>query len=226
MPFAKIIGRVAEYLGWRLLVGLVLAVGALIFFGWLADEIFEGEVKVFDENVRQAVNRLASPALTQLMIFLSFVGSAFVLVPLGVVAALAFLRLKWRRGIVLFAAAMAGELVLSLTLKGFFRRARPEAFFGYALPSSYSFPSGHALGAFCFFGILAWLITARLKNPAAKIFVWTLAVALIFSIGLSRIYLGVHYPSDVIGGYSAALVWTITVALGDFFFNRRKLKKS
>jgi undecaprenyl-diphosphatase len=225
MPFAKIAARVAGFFGWRLLTGLILAVGALVFFGWLAGEIFEGETKVFDETVRQAANEIASPVLTHLMMFVSFVGSAVFLAPLGVVFVVIFLRLKWRRATVLFAVAMAGEVILSLTLKGVFQRTRPEALFGYALPSSYSFPSGHALGAFCFFGILAWLITARLKTRRAKILVWMTAATLIFSIGFSRIYLGVHFASDVIGGYSAALVWTVTVALGDFFFNRRRLKK-
>ncbi|MET0752774.1 MAG: phosphatase PAP2 family protein [Pyrinomonadaceae bacterium] len=226
MPFAEIAVKIAEYFGLRLLTGLILAVSALIFFAWLADEIFEGDVKIFDETVRQAANQIASPVITHLMKFLSFAGSAFVLAPLGIVIVVIFLRLKWRRATVLFAVAMIGEVILSLTLKGVFRRTRPEAFFGYELPSSYSFPSGHALGAFCFFGILAWLITARLKNRTAKILIWTLAVTLIFSIGFSRIYLGVHFPSDVVGGYSAALVWTVTVALGDFFFARRRLRKA
>lgn len=226
MPFAKVAARIAEFFGLRLLIGLILAVGALIFFGWLADEIFEGDVKIFDETVRQAANQIASPMLTHWMKFLSFVGSAIVLAPLGIVIVVIFLRLKWRRATVLFAVAMAGEVILSMTLKGVFRRTRPDAFFGYELPSSYSFPSGHSLGAFCFFGILAWLITARLENRTAKILIWILAVTLIFSIGFSRIYLGVHFPSDVVGGYSAALVWTVTVALGDFFFNRRNLKKT
>lgn len=226
VPFAKIVVRIAEFFGLRLLAGLILAVGALIFFGWLADGIFEGELKVFDAAVRQAANKTASPMLTQLMIFVSFVGSAFVLVPLGIVAVIVFLRLKWRRATVLFFVTMVGELILSLTLKATFQRPRPEAFFGYELPSSYSFPSGHSLGAFCFFGILAWLVSTRLENRITRILVRALAIILILLIGFSRIYLGVHYPSDVIGGYSAALVWTVTVALGDFFFNRRRLKKA
>ena len=226
VPFAKIVVRIVEFFGLRLLIGLILAVGALIFFGWLADGIFEGELKVFDDAVRQAANRMASPMLTQFMIFVSFVGSAFVLVPLGIVAVIVFLRLKWRRATVLFFITMAGEIVLSLTLKAAFQRPRPEAFFGYELPSSYSFPSGHSLGAFCFFGILAWLISTRMESRLIRVLIRLAAVALIFTIGFSRIYLGVHYPSDVIGGYSAALVWTVTVALGDFFFQRRRLKKA
>ena len=224
MPFAKIAARIIEFFGWRLLVGLIFAVGALIFFGWLASEIFEGETKIFDETIRQAIHQTATPALTGLMIFISFIGAPVFLAISGVVALIIFLRLKWRRAAVLFVITMAGEIILDLTLKAFYARVRPEPFFDYHLPSSYSFPSGHALGSFCFYGILAWLVTARLENRTAKIVIRIFAAALIFLIGFSRIYLGVHYPSDVVGGYSAALVWTVTVALGDFFFNRRKLK--
>jgi undecaprenyl-diphosphatase len=225
MPFAKIAARIIKFFGWRLLIGLICAVGGLMFFGWFASEIFEGETKVFDETVRQAINQTATPVLTKLMIFISFIGSPIFLVCLGVVVLIIFLRLRWRRAAVLFVLTMAGEIILDLTLKGFYRRARPEPFFDYALPSSYSFPSGHALASFCFYGILAWLVTARLENRTARIVIRLLAAILIFLIGFSRIYLGVHYPSDVGGGYLAALVWTVTVALGDFFFNRRKLKK-
>jgi undecaprenyl-diphosphatase len=225
MPFAKIAARVVKFFGWRLLIGLILAVAALIFFGWLASEIFEGETKIFDETIRQAVNQIASPGLTKLMIFISFIGSAIFLVPLGVIVLIIFLRLKWRRAAVLFVITMAGEIILDLTLKRFYGRVRPVPFFDYPLPSSYSFPSGHALGSFCFYGILAWLITTRLENRTARIVIRILAAILIFLMGFSRIYLGVHYPSDVVGGYSAALVWTVTVGLGDFFFNRRKVEK-
>ncbi len=226
IPFAKIAARIIKFFGWRLLIGLISAVGALIFFGWLADEMLEGETKIFDENVRQAIHQTATPALTKLLIFISFIGSPVFLVCLGVVVLVIFLRLKWRRGVVLFLITMAGEIILDLTLKGFFERTRPEPFFDYRLPSSYSFPSGHALGSFCFYGILAWLVTARLESRRARIIIRILAAILILLMGFSRIYLGVHYPSDVIGGYLAALVWTVTVALGDFFFNRRKLKTS
>jgi undecaprenyl-diphosphatase len=224
MPFAKVVAKVIRFFGWRLLAGLICAVGALVLFGWLASEIFEGETKIFDETVRQAINQTATPALTKLMVFVSFIGSPIFFVCLGIVILIIFLRLRWRRAAVLFVITMAGEIVLDLTLKGFYRRARPDPFFDYALPASYSFPSGHALGSFCFYGILAWLVTARLENRRIRIVIRLAAAIVIFLMGFSRIYLGVHYPSDVVGGYLAALVWTMTVALGDFFFNRRKMR--
>jgi hypothetical protein len=97
LSFAKIIAGLMEFFGVRMLVGLVLAAGALIFFGWLASEIFEGETKIFDEAVRAAAMQTASPRLTQLMVFFSFIGSVVFLFPLGIVAVIIFLRLKWKR---------------------------------------------------------------------------------------------------------------------------------
>ena len=169
LPFAKVFQKIWHFFGGRILLGLIFAVGALIFFLWLANEVFEGETKVFDDNVRNAIHEIATPWLTQLMIFLSFVGSFGFLIGLGIIAIIVFARLKWKRAIALFLIAMAGELILSSTLKEFFHRVRPQAFFDYPLPDSYSFPSGHALGAFCFFGVLAWLITARLQSQKIKI---------------------------------------------------------
>lgn len=216
--------RVLQYFGGWLVAGLLAATGGLIFLSWLTDEVFEGDAKNFDDAVRNSFQQIASPPLTAWMKFFSFVGSPLVLTILGAAIVIAFFVLKWKRGLILFLMTMAGEVLLSWTLKGFFRRARPEAFFDYPLPSSFSFPSGHALGSLCFFGILAWLVTARLENKLLKICVWTTAVFLILAIGLSRIYLGVHFPSDVIAGYTTGLIWVIVVAVGDFWLKKRTEK--
>jgi membrane-associated phospholipid phosphatase len=224
LPFIKIAGRIWHFFGGRLLLGLIAAVSGLLFFMWLASEVFEGETKHFDDSIRQAVNQTATPWLTQLMIFLSFVGSVKFLIGLAIIILIIFFRLKWRRAIILFLITMGGEIILSLTLKAFFQRARPEAFFNYPLPGSFSFPSGHALGSFCFFGILAWLITARLEKFWLKCLIWTFSALLIFFIGVSRIYLGVHFPSDVCAGFTVAFVWISVVAFSDYWFKTRAVE--
>ncbi len=223
LPFSQVFRRIIEFFGWRLFAGLILAVVALAFFGWLADEVFEGDTKNFDASVRDYVHGFAAPALTSAMEFFSLVGSPLFLTILGLIVVGIFIYQKHKRAVVLFLIGMAGELLLDTLLKLFFKRARPEAFFGYALPSSYSFPSGHALGSLCFFGILAWLVTARIKNKIGKTLIWLTAIFLILSIGISRIYLGVHYPSDVLAGFSTGLFWVLTVALGDFWLNKKTL---
>lgn len=224
LPFAEAFERIIKYFGGWLLAGLLTAIAALMFFGWLADEVFEGDTKNFDDNVRSYVHQFAFPSLTIAMKLFSFIGSPLFVSLLGTAVVIIFLVLKWKRALILFLLTMVGELALDLTLKGFFRRARPEAFFDYPLPKSFSFPSGHALGSFCFFGILAWLVTARLENKLLKVAIWTAAAFFAFAIGLSRIYLGVHYPSDVIAGYTTGLFWIIVVAVSDHWLQKRTEK--
>lgn len=218
--FKKAVALTLSFFGWRLLAGLIAAIIALSFFGWLAEDVFENETISFDETVRGAIHNFSSPTLTEAMKIFSFLGSTVFLVALGVCVAAAFFYLRRMRALTLFLAATLGATILLNVLKAAFHRARPDAYFGYALPTSYSFPSGHSLSSFCFYGILAWLITARMKNRASKILVWTLAAALILLVGVSRVYLGVHYPSDVLAGYAAGVVWVVTVGLGDFFLRR------
>ncbi len=215
---AKYIGK---FFGLRLIAGLLIAAGFLLFFGWLAEEVFEGETKVFDESIRNFIHGFAAPPLTALMKFFSFAGSPLFLVILGAIVITVFLYLKRKRAIILFLITMLGEIILNPALKTYFGRARPAAFFDYPLPSSFSFPSGHAFGSLCFFGILAWLVAARVPNKRTKIAIGVAAFVLIFFIGLSRIYLGVHYPSDILAGYTAGLVWVVAVAFGDFWMKRR-----
>jgi len=118
------------------------------------------------------------------------------------------------------------RMLLDLSLKHAFHRTRPTAFFG-ALPHSYSFPSGHALFSFCFYGVLAGLSAGRTRSQPARILIWTLAAVLVTAIGLSRIYLGVHYPSDVIAGYLAATLWvTALISLDRMRIRRRSLKQT
>lgn len=223
--FKKVFALTFEFFGLKLFAGLIGSIAAIFLFGWLAEEVFEGATIGFDQTARNAVHETASPFLTDAMKVFSFLGSTVFLVALFLAVAAALYYLKHKRALVLFFITMAGEVVLLTALKLSFRRVRPEPFFDFALPSSYSFPSGHSLSSFCFYGVLAWLITARTENPGLKILVWMLAAALVLMIGLSRVYLGVHYPSDVLAGYAAGLVWVVTVALGDFFLKRR-VKKS
>jgi undecaprenyl-diphosphatase len=125
----------------------------------------------------------------------------------------------------LVVVTMAGAGLLDALLKLSFRRPRPAAFFDYPLPTSHSFPSGHAFFAASFFGGLAVLASARVRNPAFRIFIWLGAAALIVLVGLSRVYLGVHYPSDVLAGYAAATVWVAAVAFGDRLVRYRRLRR-
>lgn len=205
-----------------LLVGLLAAAAALVLFTWLGREVLQGEVLSVDDHLRGMIHTLASPSLTTIMLAASLYGGPSVLVPVGVAAALAFLIRGWRRGSLLVVVTLAGAGLLNWLLKFSFARVRPEAFFDYPLPGSPSFPSGHALYAASVFGGMAALLSVRVKHRALKLGVWSGATLLVLLVGLSRVYLGVHYPSDVLAGYSVGVIWVAAVAFGDRLARHRR----
>jgi undecaprenyl-diphosphatase len=206
-----------------LVISLGIAVLALFVFGWLGDEVLRGDTQHFDQAVRGWVHQFVSPGMTRAMTFFSLLGYNILIVEM-LVAFAVFAWLRWRRAAVWLAVAMAGALALDTALKFAYHRVRPVAFFGGA-PHSYSFPSGHALCSFCFYGVLAGLLSARTKALSWRIVIWTLAAMLVAVIGLSRIYLGVHYPSDVLGGYLGAAMWVSTIIVLDHVMKRRKKRR-
>ncbi len=208
------------------MIGLLAAAAALVLFTWLGREILEGEVLGFDERVRALVHDLASPRLTMIMRAASLYGGPTVLIPVGLLVAVGFLTQRWKRGALLVVVTLAGAGLLNGLLKFSFARVRPASFFDYPLPGSPSFPSGHALYAASVFGGLAVLLTARIPNLLLEIVIWAVAIALILLVGLSRIYLGVHYPSDVLAGYSIGIIWVTAVAFGDRLARRRRHRRS
>jgi undecaprenyl-diphosphatase len=209
-----------------LVIGLLTAAAALVLFAWLGREILEGEVLAFDERLRALMHALASPRLTTLMRAASLYGGPAVLVPVGLLVAVAFLVKGWRRGALLVVVTLAGAGLLNGLLKFSFARVRPASFFDYALPVSPSFPSGHALYAASMFGGLAVLLTARIRNPLLQLAIWFVAITLILLVGLSRVYLGVHYPSDVLAGYAIGIIWVTGVAFGDRLARHRRHRSS
>lgn len=194
-----------------LIGGLLVAALALILFAWIAEQVLRGGTRQFDEEVRALVHRHAGPARTMAMRGFSFLGSTAFLVAAGALALVRYARTGRPRMALLFVVTVAGAELLDQLLKLLFHRARPVAFFGTS-PGSYSFPSGHALVSCSFYGVLAAFLAARTESRTRRWIYRAAAAVLIFMIGLSRIYLGVHYPSDVLAGYAAALLWVFSVA--------------
>jgi undecaprenyl-diphosphatase len=206
-----------------LLLGLAAAIGALVFFGWLADEVLEGETRHFDEVTRAAVHQFATPVLTTIMRGFSFVGSTLALTVASIVVVARLIMRKLSLEAKLFALTMLGGALLNMTLKLAFKRARPEPFFNLSVPETYSFPSGHSLMSACFFGALAALLTARIQRRRVRIVIWIFATSMFLLIGLSRIYLGVHHTTDVIAGFTAALIWVLMIRLVELQLKRKRI---
>ncbi len=212
-----------EKSGRDLVAGYVAAVVALVLFGWLARDVLRHQTIRFDALVRGGLHSLATPALTRFFEIVTWMGSELFLVPFGIAAVWRLAATGRRHAAALFAVAAAGGEALDEILKLAFHRGRPVPFFGYPLPPSYSFPSGHSMLSACFFGVLAALVTVRMESRARRTAIWAGAAALSLLIGMSRIYLGVHYPSDVAGGYCAAVIWVAAVRAGYTVWLRRRL---
>jgi len=206
--------------------GGLCAVVALILFAWLAGEVREGEMRLFDVHAHTLIyqpNLL--PHLTASMEAVTILGSGEFLVPLALGLVLGFLISRWPHPALLLFITLSGAGFLEWLLKIYFKIPRPTTFHVIALPTSYGFPSGHALASFSFYGVLASIAVRRLLNQIARALTWIIASLLIVSIGISRIYLGVHSASDVLAGYAAALVWTTAVMIADRLWPRTPSSK-
>lgn len=182
-------------------------------FAKLAGEMLEGETRQFDGAVRQFVHFHSSARLTAAMRFFTILGSSLVVSIAAASGCIALWVAGRSRRALSIATAVIGGSLLMWVLKMSFHRERPQPFFDTHLPASYSFPSGHALLSLCLCGAGAALLSAEQTKRWVRIVIWTIAAALVLAIGYSRIYLGVHYPSDVLAGYLAALVWVLGVEI-------------
>jgi undecaprenyl-diphosphatase len=203
-----------------LLESAAAAVLFLLLFGWLADGVFRGGAQQLDLRVRAFVHQFANPSLTAAMRAVTNLGSFAFLGPALLIVAVLFYFFSLPRYAAWLATAMGGELILEGTLKLAFHRVRPAAFFGVE-PSGYSFPSGHAMGSFCFYGVLAGLLFTRIERTSLRILIVATAALLVLAIGFSRIYLGMHYPTDVIAGYCGAAVWVSSLLFAARVRHRR-----
>ncbi len=193
------------------IAGTAVAVLAALFFVVLAHAVAQGHTQSLDSNVRDAIHSWATPRFTEAMSAVTQLGSTTILLPLGVILVWRLYVAGRRRAAALLAITVLGAQVFDQALKFGFRRPRPEVFFGLAQPGSYSFPSGHSLTSCCFYGVLAAILTVGAVPRWRKVLIWALAAAITLAVGFSRVYLGVHYPTDVLGGYAVAVVWVAMV---------------
>jgi undecaprenyl-diphosphatase len=202
-------------------VSLALAVVAVLAFVWLSEEVLHNRIERFDETVRLAIHAHASPGLTAFLRVVTNLGDWGALLSGTLVLGLVFALCGMWQHLRLLLVTMSGALVLDAVLKLVVHRPRPIPYF-IPKPSTYSFPSGHALVSLCFYGLLAGMLSLSLRTRWQRAAVWIAAAGLIGLIGFSRVYLGVHWPSDVLAGYAAAIVWMGAVRVMAERENRRE----
>lgn len=198
------------------LLALLLLVGGTWSFVKLADAVIEGETQSFDEAILRGLRRADDPSvpigppwLEESMRDLTALGGATVLALVNV-ALIGYLAIARKfHAVVLILVAIGGGSLINPLLKDWFVRSRPSVVPHLVEVGSSSFPSGHSMGSTIVFLTLGTLL-ARLVPPLwAKLYVLGVAVLLSLLVGISRVYLGVHYPSDVLGGWAAGLAWAI-----------------
>lgn len=177
-----------------------------IFTALAWETIFRNAMGLFDNSLIWLIRYFASPGVDKAMIFITDVGFG---VKYGVIVAVSFLLLtyyrRWRE-IAGLGICLAGGAALNFWLKFLFQRSRPDLF-RVVQETGYSFPSGHVIASMCFYGMAAFLIMRTISTWRGRLTVMTLAGILIVTIGISRIYLGVHYPTDVLAGLAAGSMW-------------------
>jgi undecaprenyl-diphosphatase len=201
---------------------------AVYAFAQLADEMMEGEIKPFDEAILRALRNpadLADPIgprwFEAAMLDVTALGGTAVLtlITAGVIG---FLLMDQKRGAALFVLiAIAGGSLLSTLTKLAFARPRPELVAHLADVSSYSFPSGHAMSSAVTYLTLGALLARTQARKRIKAYLLGVAVVLTLMIGSSRVYLGVHYPSDVLAGWSLGAAWAMLCWQVERFLQQR-----
>ncbi len=180
---------------------------AAIIFLLLARWVLAGESMLFDLWIRDTVHGWASTLATNLLLTITMLGSEWVMLPLGAILVWRLETLGRRRQAILLAFGGLGAELVSFLLKLTFHRVRPLVFFGLPPAENYSFPSGHAFVSTVFYVLLADVFLTLARSPRQRAGIVATTVLTVLLIGFSRVYLGYHYPSDVLGGWTCALGW-------------------
>ncbi|WP_257390622.1 phosphatase PAP2 family protein [Peribacillus muralis] len=201
----------------QLMIAFIVSVFALIGFSFMAFAVSANDYLKFDSEVISVVQGWESPILTGIMKFFTYIGSTGSIIILSLFILIFLYKvLKHRLELVLFIAVMAGSPLLNAVVKLCFQRTRPDLHRLIEI-GGYSFPSGHAMNAMSLYGILTFLLWRHIKVKWGRMLLIVMSTLMILTIGISRIYLGVHYPSDIIAGYLAGGFW---IAMSIWFFQR------
>ena len=189
------------------LAGLAVAALAMWGFSTIAEEVLEKESYAFDTSILLYLRSLHTPLRDRIMLAFTSLGEPNLLLALSVSLGIILWVGKHRSEATTIAVTGSGALGLNILLKQLFARARPQLWERTVDVKFYSFPSGHAMISMVIYGLLGYFLGSRF--PKQRWLIYILTVVLIGAIGLSRLYLGVHWPTDVIAGYTAGLVWLI-----------------
>lgn len=195
----------------KLTLSCLVSIGCLCLLallGWLSQEVLERESFSFDTTILWWLHRHSNATIDAVMTHITTLGNPEFVVPLVVISLglLIWSRRFWTAQILCLTCL--GALILNQGLKLVFAKPRPQLWTPLVVEHSYSFPSGHALGSAVLYGFLAVLLARQ--YPRHRIAIYAIVLTIVMAIGLSRLILGVHYPTDIIAGYAVGILWLIT----------------
>lgn len=188
-------------------IALVIFVVGLNSFVELSEEVQGEAIESFDNRVTEFITSFRTPGLNNFFQFITDLGDVYAYIVATTLAALFFFyKLKNKKFILQLLGVLLLSALANMALKRAFDRARPTIEH-LVVVKTLSYPSGHAMSAMAFYGFLIYLVFKIKMHKVLRTFLVLLFSFLILSIGISRIYLGVHFPSDVAGGFIAGLIW-------------------
>ncbi|HEO8422373.1 phosphatase PAP2 family protein [Niallia sp. FSL W8-0635] len=188
-----------------MMIAIILVFSSIFYV--IAKLVSSSDILSFDNTIIDFIQSYISEDLTIWVERVTFLGSvSFITTAILIITILLLWRKKYALAIFFITANGLGALLNKL-LKWFFKRERPDIL-PVIIEKGYSFPSGHSMGSLIFFGSCAYLCIHIVKSTGSKIIAYIIACLFIVLIGVSRIYLGVHYPTDVVGGYSIGIAYS------------------
>lgn len=198
------------------LLVLEMAVGVLtslilgLLFAKWSTKLAEGDMWIYDQVISRAIYSFRTPPLTSMMIFVTGLGAGFTLKVMSV-ATIFFAWKRHRKEALLFIIVLLMGLAINIGLKNIAKRPRPEIA-PLVAETSYSYPSGHAMNSMVFYSMVAFFVYHFTRSKKWSLVFYAMSCGLIGLIGFSRVYLGVHYPSDVVAGWVIG-GWWLAMAL-------------
>lgn len=201
----RIYPRISSLIAAVSFFGIVSCLLIIYVLSELSEEVLEREAFAFDRTILLWIHDFADPTLDRIMVGITRLGDP---ITVATVAAVTMIVLWWRsyrQEAKIFFLNCLGGVILSDGLKLAFSKSRPQLWDSSISETTYSYPSGHALGSMILYGFIAYLLANH--YPQFSKVVYVLASILIAAIGFSRLYLGVHWPTDVIAGYGVGFLW-------------------
>lgn len=206
----------------EIFAGVIVNLLVLLIFAKITREVLGQETLFYDRAISGFIYSLRAPVLTTIMIAVSALGSAPSLIVSSLLTVLVLLR-KHRKEAATFVLAIIIGCLLDYLLKLIFQLPRPDISPLQILKDP-TYPSGHSMNNLVFTGLFAFYVFRFTRNKVISFSMLTAAAAWTLLIGFSRVYLGVHYPSDILAGYSVGFWWLVTVLLIDKTLSLKRLK--